>query len=548
MMVTTRKTFTKLIPHVLVAITIFLLAGLGSGYRYLSQDETETAERGRTIVESGFPRVIDQDGKVSVFAGGREIEGGVVHRYTPWGQFYAAALGIGAGRLFGIHKDRAVRTPFVVSHALTSGLISFGLSTYASVPVRVSVIFATLSGIQTDRLIHNRTARYHALLDLFLLLGLMALAAIRTQKKWGGPLLACTIFILPHIHTMSGSLISLLLGVQGGFLLLLEKGNLTAKAKKILLLCVVPGLISLILLLILTRPWMQSKWGTFTPFSFSHSFHIQKRFLYSYIFLLISGIYLFVRGNKLRGSSLVTCFILIIFTCLMMDRHTNAQYRYYLPIWSFCMLWPLGIGWGNLRSKSRTVLITIMFLLIILPEFTTRRYHPYHGLELVIDDMKKEYRGTQQPIHEVINHIRENGKPEDAVLFDSVPMMANWYLPEFKVALMPDETERHLLNQNNPIWDVPLGMPDWHVWYPDWGSGVAAILISDFQAMDLDMEAGRYKLFSRKLSQTIDMCVEKYWLSDLFNNNALFLYEDRALRPTFSERDVLVVAKRCDYE
>jgi len=59
------------ISHFLVAVVVFALTSRGLEYRFLWQDELDTAERARTICESGVPRVIDESGVASVSVGGQ---------------------------------------------------------------------------------------------------------------------------------------------------------------------------------------------------------------------------------------------------------------------------------------------------------------------------------------------------------------------------------------------------------------------------------------------------------------------------------------------
>jgi hypothetical protein len=490
--------------------------------------------------------LVDASGEVSVFSGGREFEEGTVLRFTPWGQHYAAAIGVALGKIMPISKDRAVRLPFVAFHSIGTGLIAYGLSSAAAVSMPASIAIAALSGVQTDRLLHNRTVRYHALVDLFVVLGLLGCARVRTGQRGGRVLLAGSILLLPHTHTLSGSIISLLLAVQGAGLFLSEPMYAGKRAKNIFLYCFLPGAVALTLLLVLTRPWAQGAWGEFYHVSVGRSFNIHRRFVYAYLFMAIGGLLLFFKGNKWRGAALLVSFALLIMACLWVDRYQDSQMRYYLPVWLFCLLWPISMGLEAFTPRLRTGLAVVLFMLIVLPEFTTRKFHPYHGLELVIDDYRKERNGVRQPLHEIIDIISSSSKKDGALLFDSVPMYCNWYFPGNKVALMPDESGRHKLNESNPIWTKPLVMPDWHIWYPNKRSGLSAILKSDYEAHGLDMKTGRYQLTSKKLGQTVTMCVEKYWLTNYFNNNPLYLYNDLSLIPSGGYKDVLLLGKKCE--
>ena len=130
----------------------------GLGYRTLWADELETAERARSIVESGLPKIFDSAGNLSVSSAGKEIEEGPLHRYTPWLQFYVGAAGIEFGRRFGLASDTGVRLPFIILHAATSGLIARGLVAGLSIGALPAIGIATLYGLGSVRLIHARTA------------------------------------------------------------------------------------------------------------------------------------------------------------------------------------------------------------------------------------------------------------------------------------------------------------------------------------------------------------------------------------------------------
>jgi hypothetical protein len=126
-------------------------------------------------------------------------------------------------------------------------------------------------------------------------------------------------------------------------------------------------------------------------------------------------------------------------------------------------------------------------------------------------------------------------------------MYATWYFPDRTAALMPDETQRRPLNQNNPVWQKPLVMPDWYAWYPNWMSGVAAILKSDYAAHDLDMKKGTFKLTSKKAGQTVSMCVDRVWRTNMFNNNPVHLYDEESLLPSGGTVDIMLLSHRCDH-
>ena len=89
----------------------------------------------------------------------------------------------------------------------------------------------------------------------------------RKLHKWLGLVIGAQLII----WLLSGSLISLLLGVQGGALIWLSYER-KESVRKIIQYCLLPGLASLIGLVALTRPWAQSELAQYYEYSLKRSF------------------------------------------------------------------------------------------------------------------------------------------------------------------------------------------------------------------------------------------------------------------------------------
>lgn len=512
---------------------------MGVGFRHLWPDEIETAERARSILESGFPCVIDKEGNVSVISGGLELEEGRLHRYSPWGQFYAAAGGLVIGKCFGLERDRSVRLPFVTTHALTTAMLSYGLSGVLSFSPPVVAGVSLLWGLQTERLLHNRSARYHAFLDFFVVLGLIGLGRWRLHKRWGVGLICVSVFLLPHFHTLTGTFFAAALMVDLFFL--------KDKSWRSFIITSVVFFASLVLLLLLTRPWAHLALGPLEPMSFSSCIKMFKRMAYAFYFLIGSVVFVAARGHIKLGGALLVRFAALVVMGVILTVSPLTQYRYFLTLPFYCLLWPLAYGVDFSSSFKKWGLPILLIVFVLLPEFTTRRFEPFQGLAISWTDRKQELRGKSQPLDEAIEMIKRDGRKNEAVLFDYVPAMVNWYLPGFKPALMPDAATKIPINKNNPVWQSPMAMPQWHVWYPTLWTGVVGFGDkSDYRAHHVDLGNGTYQLTSQRLNQTISMCVVKQWSTDIWNNAPFMSYGIEAFRPEGKREHLMVLAKRCD--
>ncbi len=531
-------------PHLILTACLFIFTSLGLGYRFLWQDEIETAERARSILESGLPKVINSQTDVSLNALGREIEDGDLHRYSPWGQFYLGALGLQMGKWLGWGSDQAVREPFVLMHAMTSGLISYGLHGLAGFPVVVSLAVGGVYGLQTNRILHHRTARYHAILDFFAALGLLALGWIRRKEKRGWVVLGVCIFVSPLVHTLGGSLLSALLGLAS----LVVVSNQEELEKKWLSrwvgLVFLPGLASLLLLLLLTRPWAQEAWGNISGNHIFRSITNKSQIRYALDFTLIAATFSFVFKKPRLGFSLLSLILFAYGLSGMLDFHPFSQARYYIFLPTLFLFWSIAFQPFSQLKKSWIWLHGAILLVFILgPDLTTRQYSAFQGVKIVWSDWEHSRAMVRQPLHEAIEEIGKSKKP---VLIDYVPQYVNWYLPLFEVALMPDLTQKTKLNSKNSIWDRELLFPYWHLWYSDWGSGGWVCMGScDYSASPID-EKMQYTLTSKRLNVSRRMCVQRQWSTNQWNNAPFELANKESFDPAGRPVGALTLAKVCE--
>lgn len=544
------------ISHLLVALLVFALTSRGLEYRFLWQDELDTAERARTICESGVPRVIDESGMASLTVGGQEVEDGKLHRYQPWVMFYTAAAGLCFAEQLGMNRDGAVRLPGVVLHAVVSGLASWSLASSAGFPVVVANLTGLALGAQSVRISHNRTARYHADLDFLVVLAMVGLGAIRRGKRWGWPLLSLSIFLLPLTHSISGSAFSLGLGFFAAVILAQSLGWQSVEYRmKLLNWVVLPGMLSLIFLLALSRPWAQS-WGLDWQMPGITGVRDFNGILYAFLWPLALGIWAWRWGGDRRlGKIYLGCWWFLLVVVMLVDVHSFTRPRYFLSIVLIAFLWPAAFGLGSLSAKAKRVTALAVFLLALAPELGLGRivmsgetpFYPFHGLRLVHNDARQQRVSVKQPIHQAIAWLTLNADPKDPILFDYTPQFSHWYLPDRPVALMPDRFFRRGLNYDHEIWSRPIEMPRWHFWYPQFGSGIWECKDEgcDYGAEDYDPETHRYVLHSAHLGVSVEMCPVKIWSTHHWNNSPFKNLEPSAFLPEGDASGWLLMATPC---
>ncbi|MBC7385505.1 MAG: hypothetical protein H7301_04975 [Cryobacterium sp.] len=547
-----------------VFLFVFLIGGRGLGYRTLWQDEVETAERAKSVAAVGVPRTIDPQGQWSVNTGGKEIEEGDLHRYTPWGQFYVGAAGIKLGELVGLDRDTAIRIPFFFLHAAASGMIAVSLPAVIAVSSVEAMGVAALYGFNSVRILHARTARYHAVTDFFFLWAWIFYgwfrrsARDRSKLRKNGLLLASLsvcIGILLFTHTLFGMLA---FGLFSG-LVFIEFPRLKRTYFFLLLNIALLGALSL-----LVRPWLQTAiWGELSfqlPFRSLRSwFHVS----FSLFFFLATFPYFLGRRSEPRANDPTwkrevflgaVYFLLILIGVRILDFQPFSQPRYYLPLIGACLFWPLAFGqshWWKTREAGRAFLCSVCVMLVVV-EFTGDP-RPYQGVRLALwDAWMNHFEGAErkeQPMREAFALLKATAKPGDAVLMEYVPQLVNWYAPEFKPALVPDAATLSTLGRLNPrVASMPITAPDYHLYYSAGGFNAFWICVGycDMSIRPDATDPNAYFVHSKALDRDFRFCMMKSWRTHLWNNAPYTNYGSEALTPEGRYASVLSLAKRCD--
>ncbi len=556
--------YKKYLVHLPIPFLIGCCLSMAAGYRHLWQDEIETAERARTIVEYGVPMIIGPDGKMSLNTGGKEIiDSGNLHRYTPWGQFYVAASGLFIGNFLGNNPDAAVRVPFIVAHSMTSFLYSFALVEVALLPVPAAILLSTALALQTIRMVHNRTARYHAWLDFLFMLGLVSYSGIFLYWKSAKYFLASSIFFLPQIHTLGGSLLSFMLGVLAFYSFCFEKktdGEKWMTWKQLIFFVILPGLISFVLILICTTPWAQPSWGANNTFNwnFTNFGNINDRLSHRHgtmLMMVMVAVFFMVKDKK-NAIKAVMVFFTLVTTVKLLDINSFSQPRYYMAIPLLFFAWPFifrpkKYADRNPFAYSFLLMATLLFILwpdLVQPLRGKTKHSPWHGVKLVWDDIKKSNNKTLQPLHSALGLIAASAKPGDEVLFEYVPQFVNWYLPKLSTAFLPDPVFLYSGNINNPVWKTPIVMPKFHLFYNNmrgywpcgWGQGCS------FAIEHINEKELSYMLENRIIKKTQKMCIMASWRVDHWNNAPFRMAEDTSLNPEGYHASAMHLSKVCD--
>lgn len=535
--------------HFIAPIFLLVVVNQGLGYRYLWQDEIETAERARSILFFGYPKTIDSEGRLSLNSSGFELENSEVHRITPWGQFYWAAGGEALGKFLSWDRDRAVRFPFTVAHCLTSAILSIGLTHFYGLPVMMSQVVTTIFGLQSIRLIHNRTARYHALLDFILALSLLGLGCLKRNFKLGIGFILVGVFFAPHVQTLSGSLIAALTGFVALYTIWNADNHPIRYKVSASGLIVFTGLISLGLLVWLIELWIPRGIGEFSlslPFRSLKSF---QEISYSAIFFLLLSVWLAVKYGKKSATPFWISAGFIALSVRTLDFYSFSQTRYYLSLVIFFIFSPFILNWLENRISNTRAFVLLIFV-TLLPEiyFWERLSMPFQGVAHILNDTNSQQKNEHQPFEVAINQLKADaGDQNTTILIDYVPQYVNWYFKKAQPALIPDPSSKNVFNSKHPIWQSPPILPQWHIWYPSRGSGFwDKINNSKFNAINSNhLKAGdRYQLKIKGVDKPLLFCVLNTWNTDHWNNAPFRLYERDSFRPNGKDGE-LVLAKSC---
>lgn len=507
-------------------LVVFGVSVQGLGFRHLWQDELETAERAKSILHFGIPKVVDDEGRISVNAAGLEIEDSDIHRYTPWLQFYIGAAGLKWP--FTSKADFNLRLPFTIFHAASTGLITWGSIGLAAIHPVLATTLGIVWGINSVRLAHNRTARYHAVLDFLWVLCLFLLALSWRSSIyfwWAGIVLV----LLFHAHTLAG------LGATGVALTLLFSRHF--KIESWWRPIVITTGIGFLALLMLTRPWLQAKWGGLTapiPTSF-----VSPMLLPYWICCLALAIYFHKVSDRLMKKRLIFCVLVSFVIIIILSLHPFSQVRYYL----WLMFLPLGFLWqfsAELKPQSKNIFVSCLLITVVSTEFFTPTEQPYQMLLVIQNDKNWAEKNALQPLREATALVGEG-----AVLWDYVPQFINWYLPHRSIALMPDSTTIDSHSSSNPLMKTgPL--PDYHIWYSNFPNNWVCMTKCDSHIEDLDETNSRYKLAIVHQQKTLDFCILKSFETDQWNNAPFSMLRHDALNLEGKHSGRLIVAKRCD--
>lgn len=543
--------------HIGVALICMAVLSQGLGYRALWVDEAETAERGRLILERGYPTLLDSQGTPSLSAAGMELEESDTHRYSPWIPFYWEALGLGLGRLLGWEQDFSARIPFVSARAITAGAISFGLAELAAIPRPLSALVALSWAGQSLGIVHARTARYHALLDMLALAGLLGLGLRRVGSARGRLLLPGAIFLLPQVHTFGGSLVSISMGALAAVRLLSGPYSIR-KLWRALATIVMPGLLSLCLLLTLLRPWANMiDFGPLKGETYGSLSYICG-ITYALVFFALAGFWL-IRSRQHRASSLAifASLVTIIFFVSILDRHDLSQSRYYLSVATLALFWPVALGLPG-PAPARLAFGIVLLAVTALPELALSNlqggdwprfpsFRPYQGLRLIASDAALQSNGERQPFHEALDIIRRESSPADPVQIDYVPQLVNWYLPGHPIGLVPDSSQRNRRNRSHPIWKHPIELPAWHIWYPKATRGfiLCGGGVCDYRVSNYEPGRKRYIVESGRLGRKIRMCIVKQWATHHWNNSPFRNLLESSALPGGSPDGLMILSRAC---
>lgn len=535
------------LAHLVPSLLSVFLLGPVAGYRHVWQDEVETAERARSILETGLPRVLDSSNNVSLNSGGWEIEDSNVHRYTPWVQFFAGAIGLGVGRQLGFSEDSSVRMPFILAHGLTSTLISYGLSAGFAMSPFITVPIATLFSLQSSRILHNRTARYHSLLDLFFTMGLVGIGMLRSRARFAKVLISLSVILLPHVHTLGGSLLASIVVIMAlvQHVCLSRKFDAFDLIKANLYSVVLPAVFSVFALLWLVHPWSQKHWSTVHSDQSFRSLKATLEVGYAFYPFILMCLVLFWQRRMWSLVPLVLVGLYILFAVRVLDFYPFSQMRYYLALPIFFLFWPIAFGGTDLSAVQRKLIAILMLVASITPEFLGL-INFGQGVRIVRADYHLQSKGETQPLQQAMKIILEANN-RDAVLVDYVPQFVNWYLRNQKPALMPDLALQTPLSMGNEVWTRKIAEPGWHLHYRIVQKGLWVCGANcDYKILNMSPTNERYHIRSGRLGKSFEMCIVKRWPTDSWNNAPFRQYLDSSLAPEGEHFDELILAKRCD--
>jgi hypothetical protein len=507
----------KVIVFISVLISLLVLQGVTLSQRHMWADEVETVERARSILDGGLPRLVDSENRISVNAAGKEIEDSNLHRYTPWLQFYTGALGLAVGKLVNsTDSDFWVRIPFVFFHSLSSAIIAVEFLPVSAGFKIVSGIFYGMSSVQ---FVHHRTARYHALLELLFVFGLLALKYKKSWALW---------MAVPLVNTQTLSGL-----VASGVLFCLKNSRIDFKNKK-MFFDLIPIAVAVIGIAVLCRPWLQSAWGGLgrPQFDVLKDSMVWPGFLFATV--LVGLDYYFNRSKQFVMA--LVAFALGLF---VMGAHPFSQGRYYIWI-SVLSLYLI----GSIKiPKIKTEYVALFFILMI--EFLPPVERPFQSFRLVYTEFKWDQLGLKQPLRIVLDQIKNvDSQQSQPVLIEYVPQLANWYLKN-PIALMPDKRMQNNLSADNKLYSE-TAEPYFHIWYTNYQQNWACHPQCDFIVEGNDFAVGKsYNLVINSKNKKMKFCIDLALTTNQWNNSPFMNLKTSALIPEGEAKGLMILAHHC---
>lgn len=537
---------TALLTSVAVALVTAWFSLVGLGWRHLWVDEVDTAERAAAVLAWGYPRVLDASGEPSLNTGGLELEDGDAHRFSPWGQFYVSAAGLAVGRALGLSPDAAVRAPAALMHVAAAALATWGCVALGGASAAVGAAVGLSVGLDSVRLTYARQARYHAMVELLVVLGLLGAAVVARGGGAGWWLLGTSTTLTAQFHPLSGALFGVVLvgavvASQGPP----WRPNVRAHMLRFV---VVPGLLSAASLAALARPWRQDS-GRFAVSLHTHALdHGPSR--WALVGALVGLLLCVAWGQRALAARVLTLVGLTVVAAQAMEAVAVSNYRYFLPVPLVLALWPMLRGDIRFGTARESALWMVSLVALWGPDVVrTQQMGTHAGITLALTDRRLEEEHARQPVHQVLDFLSARAEVKQPVLWDLVPQYVNWYRPGTPVALLPDAAAKTAANAGNALWDRPLRMPTWHVWFPAAGAGTwncsghcdYAVKYADPAHPDRP-----YTLTSGRLGLSVRMCPVMGVPANRVANAPFLLLSTGDFGPGSAPNEVMVVARVCD--
>jgi hypothetical protein len=227
-----------------------------------------------------------------------------------------------------------------------------------------------------------------------------------------------------------------------------------------------------------------------------------------------------------------------------------SQARYYYSISTISLFWFLATGFSSRGAFQLESLLTRasaggVILALLVFEFQGRAFWRATDLFPGLRAALRQSERVDDSLAEALSIIREQAEPGEAILVDYVPQYVNWYLPGYRVALIPDRTARTPLNADNPLMSARLREPEWHLWFPSWGSGFwSCVSACDQHVERIDWKTRSYLLRSDALGRELKFCIVQTWESSPWDNAPFRVIDN--FDAEFKRSGMLALARRCD--